>query len=590
MTFAWVATLKAASFPNARKTHQVFGATTKAARIALPLFSSLSKANQVTKEQLFYEALALVDSGEMSKAAAARKYGVSTNSLRRRRPAAPNKSNPMTDEMVLALAKKHKMNAYAAAKEIGMNHSPMARRFRDLGLRDTDEEYHQEITSNLLLITSAVSGAHVDKNALEVCQKWAELTGGQLIVIPQPYRNPTSQFESPDRWYDPTIVRYLCNQRVKLAKHLTLYADIHQQPTKANPLEGKQFFGGDASAIFPHTTQEFESVPVSLGKHSKWLATTGAITKPTYSDSGAGAQGRENHTMGALVIEIDGGLFHARHVGFNKDGSFQDLTEKYEKTGNTKPRVDLMKLGDLHGINVDPVALKSTLQQIQELQPRHVILEDVHDHQAGSHHADFFTQHGLHKRGLWSVEKELHASCKLIDKIANASPADCKVVITKANHNEHLKKWLENPRNAHDVVNAEIYHQLKAAVLQGHENPLEVFYARNYGHPGVRFLKLGEGYVVNKIESGAHGDKGPGGARGSALSFARIGAKMNTGHSHAPRRKQGSLQAGTLSKMMNYAKGAPCAWMASNIVQYADGKRTLVNIIRGKYRSSAGSC
>lgn len=539
------------------------------------------------KEQLFYEALRQIDAGEITQKAAAKKYGFSVISLSRRRFPSDKRSKPFTDEQVLALAKKHKMNAYAAAKDIGMDHSSLAKRFRDLGLRDTDEEYHQQITSTLLLITSVVSGAKVDKKSLDVCQKWAEVTGGQIIAIPQPYRNPTSQFESPDRWYDPAIVPYMCNQRMKLSKHLILYADIHQQPTKANPLEGKQFFGGDASGIFPHTTQEFESVPVSIGKDSKWLATTGTITRPTYSDSSAGSNGRENHSMGAMIVDLDGGLFHATHIGFNRDGSFQYLENLYTKDGVETLRADLMKLGDLHGVNVDPVPLNASLRMIGELQPKHVVLEDVHDHQAGSHHADFFTQHALHKRGLWSVEKELHCTCKLIDKIADASPDDCNIIITKANHNEHLKKWLENPRNAHDVVNAEIYHQLKAAVLQGHDNPLAVFYARNYGNPKVRFLKSGEGYVVNKIESGAHGDKGAGGARGSAVGFAKIGAKMNTGHSHAPRRKKGSLQAGTLSKMMKYAEGAPCAWMAANIVQYADGKRSIINIIRGKYRSSA---
>lgn len=533
--------------------------------------------------ETFQKARQEIESGQISIRKASIKYGISRERLSKSELSIP-KHKAADPELIKSLHEKHGGNAYAVAKELGVDHSSMAKRFVRMGLREEVTVYEQEITSQRLLITTAVSGANADKNALLACENWAKITGGQIIVIPLPYRNPTSRHENPESWFDPALVKYFLNQRVKLSKHLTLYADIHQQPTKTNPLAGKQFFGGDASGIFPHATQEFETVPVSVGKHAKWIATTGAITKPTYSDSGAGAQGRENHSMGAMIVEIDCGVFHARHIGFAKDGSFQDLDTIYRKTGSETERVDLMKLGDIHAVNADHVAINATIDQIKLLKPKHVFLEDVHDHQAGSHHSDFFRAYSLNKRGLWSVEKELHTTCKLIDKLAESVPNDCHVIITKSNHNDHLTKWLENPKNAHCLVNAEIYHRLKTAVLSGHQNPLEVFYSAHYGNPRVRFLKLGEGYLVNKIENAYHGHKGAHGARGSAAGYAKIGAKTNIGHSHSPKRKGGCMQAGTLSKPMDYTKDSPSGWMASNIVQYKDGKRTLLNIIKGKYK------
>jgi len=93
-----------------------------------------------------------------------------------------------------------------------------------------------------------------------------------------------------------------------------------------------------------------------------------------------------------------------------------------------------------------------------------------------------------------------------------------------------------------------------------------------------------ESVSIAGIECGMHGDKGPNGARGNIRSFGRIGVKSVIGHSHTPGVVDGVYQVGTSSRLRMEYNGGPSSWMHTHCAIYKNGKRSLLFIIKGKWR------
>jgi hypothetical protein len=76
-----------------------------------------------------------------------------------------------------------------------------------------------------------------------------------------------------------------------------------------------------------------------------------------------------------------------------------------------------------------------------------------------------------------------------------------------------------------------------------------------------------------------HGDKGPNGARGSLKNLRGVGVKSIIGHSHSPGISEGCYQVGTSSCLRLDYNAGPSGWLNTHCVLYANGKRSLINII-----------
>jgi hypothetical protein len=90
--------------------------------------------------------------------------------------------------------------------------------------------------------------------------------------------------------------------------------------------------------------------------------------------------------------------------------------------------------------------------------------------------------------------------------------------------------------------------------------------------------------TIEGIEIGYHGDRGPNGARGSRNAFSKIGVKTVIGHSHSPGIRDGAYQTGTSSRLKLEYNSGP-SWLHTHCVIYPNGKRSLINIIDGKWRA-----
>jgi len=102
--------------------------------------------------------------------------------------------------------------------------------------------------------------------------------------------------------------------------------------------------------------------------------------------------------------------------------------------------------------------------------------------------------------------------------------------------------------------------------------------------PDVKCLANDESHVVAGIETGLHGDKGPNGARGSLKNLRRIGVKVIVGHSHSPGIDEGGYQNGTSTRLRLGYNSGPSSWLNAHTVIYGNGKRSLLNVINGRWR------
>jgi hypothetical protein len=163
-------------------------------------------------------------------------------------------------------------------------------------------------------------------------------------------------------------------------------------------------------------------------------------------------------------------------------------------------------------------------------------------------------------------------------------------LIVNSNHHDHLDQWLNHygdPKT--DTTNAILYYRLMLEKLISIKNgkergAFEIYMNDIYGVPeNVRMMD--SGFSLHGIQLSMHGHSGINGARGSAKSLSKIGEKSIIGHSHTPCWVAGCLQVGMMCRSdLDYLSG-PSSWLHSNAIIHKNGKRQLVNIIKGRWRA-----
>lgn len=505
----------------------------------------------------------------------------------------------VTDEQIIEALET--MSHTAAAKHLGLHVRTLSKRKARMAgaglIASVSAEVRtvESVSAQCYVITAAVNATKAHSAFLKTLQLYCSINGAKLIVIPMRYKNPTSREEGGnDEWWDSRLVPYIIHERTKIAKGLVVLADIKVQPTAANPLQGWLTVSGTASAILGHTKIALKSVATKVGDPAKLVMTTGACTVEQYSDTNAGAKGCFHHTMGAVVVEVEGNNNHIRHICPLKDGSFYDLDTKYTVKGaEYAPEAEVLTMGDVHAELADAQVTQATKALAQRVRPRFLVLHDVLNFGSASHHAKYFEKFRRHVTGKSSVLRELTTTAKHIDLLS--SFAD-KTIIVGSNHNDHFGQWLEGSEHAHDLENALVYHETKAAMLQSiHDgsycDPFKYWMDKLMASADrLQWLKPGDSFTRHGIEFGWHGHKGPNGARGSTRGFASIGAKVTKGHSHGAEIVDGAHSVGTSSKMnMGYNADSPSGWTHTHEITYLNGKRTLVHCVGGAFFRSEPS-
>lgn len=455
------------------------------------------------------------------------------------------------------------------------------------------------------IITAAQNYTPVHRKFVAALLRAKRRLKAELLVIPIRYQNPTSVFTEKQKKLDllfPKVIeKYLWSVRKNLNANLTLLADIKVQPTASEPLMGYESITHGESAILAHTKLQMKVIAAPSHKFPKLLTTTGACTLPNYTDSSAGKKGEFHHTLGAVLVEIQGKTFHLRHLNAKNDGSFTDagtcLTfhpDRIEKMA--RPLAIVM--GDTHVDYIDPIVERATFGKggiIQTLDPEVLVWHDVLDsYSCNPHHKNNpFMAFAKRMQELDDVRREITRAVNFVtDRTVNGR----RSVIIASNHNDFVNRymkindWREDPTNAKFYLQTAL-HLLDNSVIgpSGFEMPDPFAFwfkklAKGGDGNGVRVLKRDESFSLGGVELSMHGDIGPSGARGSARNLRRVGVKSIIGHSHSPCINEGCYQVGTSTALKLEYNVGPNAWLNTHCVLHANGKRQLISIIDGNWR------
>lgn len=454
----------------------------------------------------------------------------------------------------------------------------------------------KKIEKKVIVLTAAQNATPVSGGFWKALQKYVTFRKAQLLVIPLRYRNPTSQWTSKNQsheWWAPEVIPYLLAHELEVNDNLVIHGHVKTQPTAANPLQGLENLSGHRSALMGHAQIQQASVPVNPDRHPKMVSTTGVCTKKNYSDTKAGIKGAFHHELAAVVIEIeDEKIAHVRHLISDGTSSFYDLDIRATSMGITKTKSTAgFVSGDLHGIHHSPSNAKAVWLDrkslVKRIKPRKQAFHDVLDMHWGSHHhlKDPFLKVQKYYNGKNLASTEIEETLALLQKLSICN----KNYVIASNHNEHFGKWLKEHDWKTDPANAEVYLETSLQyVLAAKEDkqfdPLEYWADRLSLPKNIEFLTRDDSLEIRDIECTYHGDRGPGGARGSRVGFNKIGTKTIIAHGHGPGREKGCCQLGTSSQMnLGYNEGTPSSWMHTHGIIHNNGKVQLVTVSEGSY-------
>lgn len=451
-----------------------------------------------------------------------------------------------------------------------------------------------KVSKDSVVITWAQNDTPVFTAGLKSLKTFCKENDAQLIVIPGRYKNPTSIWsdsqEDGEKWA-VELVPYLNGTRTQINSNLVMCGDVKIQPTAVNPLSSLTTLTGSNSCIFGHPQIQIESVPTPQNKMAKLCITTGAITKPNFTDSKAGIKGEFHHQYGACFVQIDGNKFHTRQLCIDGSGKFYDLDKCYKGDTVTKGhRAEAFISGDFHAKFLDDGVKQAWWTGedalISLLKPKAQVFHDLFDGYFGSHHhnRDPFLQYKKQTTGDNIGRNEIQET---INHLNDCLLCDVNYVV-KSNHDEHLDRWLAETDWRKNLPNAELYLDLAHAKVQAIDNNEDfdcLEYVLTGRCKGVTFLRRNQTLFIKDHALHYHGDIGPNGARGSIRGFNRIGVRSVIGHSHSPGRDKGVCQVGLSARYdLEYATGSPSSWMHTACIIYPNGQKTLINSIDGKWR------
>jgi hypothetical protein len=471
-------------------------------------------------------------------------------------------------------------------------------------------KFKRPLDSKIFVVTAAQNATPLHAEFWASLLQYCEFRGAELMVIPVRYKNATSRWtesQANAEWWleNPNIderplQKYLWNVRKELNKNITILGDIKVQPTAVSPLTGFEGITHGESGILGHTKLQLRVIATPQGRYPKILTTTGACTVKNYTDTRAGKLGDFHHALGAAVVEVDGPRFHLRQLSAKSDGTFYDLDYLYDGSKRKPLQYDrgvpAIVMGDTHVEGIDPAVERATFQDIVPFfRPEKLFWHDLEDGGSVNHWAQKnpFVTGARHFAKEGSAIEEFYNALRFV---TDRTPALAQSIIVASNHNDWLHRWVlerdwktlsPKDRGFYLDVASQLYTASTSLTGDGAER-LNAFImlAKKYfeGITQVRVLDYEESCMVNGIECGMHGHYGPNGSRGSARSMRRIGVKSIIGHSHTPAIEEGCYQVGTSTKLTRGYTHGPSSWMNTHCVIYPNGKRTLINIIDGKWR------
>jgi hypothetical protein len=413
-------------------------------------------------------------------------------------------------------------------------------------------------------------------------------------------------------WYANEIQEYIRDQRLELAPGLIWCGEMNILPTAVNPLNGLETYNGRNSNIVPHAKVAMDSVPSLPDEATKFNFSTGTITQRNYIQKRAGIIAEPAHAYGGVIVEInsDGnwwvrqlhidGNGHVYDVGPSERGPLAPPVKISDGSVSEDPgSVDSLVWADVHASEMDDWVKRlgwGPGGMLDVLRPKRQFWHDLFSMRSRGHHEmkDFHRMYQKMVDGQDSVEGEV----RITAEFAQMADRDwCQAIVVPSNHDRHLDRWLneEDPRK--DPKNAGYHMMLQSAKLRAMDEGDRNFSILEWAlrrfdifPTQVMFLAEDESYVICRdtveggIECGMHGDRGPGGSRGSTRGLTRLGRSVIKGHDHTAAIRHNVYSVGACSLSFPYMKG-PSAHSVTHCVVFENGRRQLITMWAGKWRA-----
>ena len=430
-----------------------------------------------------------------------------------------------------------------------------------------------DITKKYHIITWAQNATPIHDNLFNNILAYAKFLDAEVHVICGRYKNPTSvHSDKKQDWWDSKLVPYISAARHNIHPYVSVLADVKVQPTASDPLMGFEGLTGDSSSIIGHPAPHLRSLPVLSGTPHKFLATTGAITLPNYTDSRAGKKGEFHHTYGFVIVEYKNDeVFYLRQVSASPDGSFFDLV--FRVTDEQVYPIDEIPcfiLGDLHVANLNRDVFSRTLSFFSKVRPHNVILHDILDGESISHHdkRDPIKCYAKFASGRSSLANELTLTDSVLTDLLPYNP-----VIVSSNHQDWVDRWINEQDWKKDLENSPLYMEFTLAILAGKApKGAYAYHVEKVFGDNVRYLDRDDSFKILGWELANHGDKGFNGSKGNLTQYSKLSTKVIVGDYHQPGRRLGALSVGTYSKLrMGYNTG-PSSWVNGGALIHPNSK------------------
>lgn len=447
------------------------------------------------------------------------------------------------------------------------------------------------------MVTSAVEGSPADLDFLAALLQLCDDRDAQLVVNPIRYRNPRTREEASEddrrgEWWAPELEPYMLEGELRPHPQLLIKA-TKVQATAPDPLPARlSGLTKGASAVFGHPQVGMRCVANARRRRPAQLYTSGAVTRKTnaYSDTLAGELAEFHHSLAAVLVEICGDRFHLREIRWSpRHGGFIDLDDLYTPTGRQDaPRALGLVMGDIHVGKHSEDVMRATFGPrgiVERYDPEEILLHDLFDGASVNPHERGKALTSAIKSMLG--ESNLRGELIAVADWLNALPERQRITVVRSNHDDMLTRWLEHGKP--EPENLKMYAGLTYLMLDDVEQglpvraPLEIALEGVLRRP-VRWLQKNEDHFVGGVQVDQHGHRGVNGAKGNVRSFARIGARTATAHTHSPAIFQGCYVAGHSSVEDHGYNEGLSTWLNAHILINAFGYRTMLVMLGEHHR------
>lgn len=440
------------------------------------------------------------------------------------------------------------------------------------------------------VITTAVMGKGVNKPFLEAVKNYARRNKAMLLLLPCEDVASRGKKASPIDispelgdfkviFKDTYINNNLCLCAIKMsAKQIAPLSGLDRLTATRNA----SIIVASPKVFLKYISNMHFDIPPAL-------MTTGAITvndydNDRYMSKRTSTLAENDHTYGAVIVEVENeSIFHFRHVQASSYNSLTDMGVDYLPDGSIKKMKDtVLIMGDSHTGYHDKELHLATMAMANEVGATTTILHDVFHGSSISHHdyGKSVTNAIKAQEGRLGLELECNA---VKNYIKNFEDRGLNVIIVESNHDDFLRKYLDDGKYVSDPMNHKFSLKLAISAIDGH-NPLQYAIEDMLGYKSknVRWLKTDESCKFYGVECAIHGSRGANGARGSLTTFEKSLGNCVTAHTHSAAILRNAMCVGTMGVMDQGYNSGLSNWTRTCCLIYSNGTKQLVNFIPNK--------